>query len=109
MFESPASPHCETLQMEQARQALLKAARDHQLRLRQNYNQAAATLLWQVAHFAQTHQFKLMRAALKKQRTLIQRIVRDIERQAATHPHIKEGLADLVERVKRLCGAHTKG
>lgn len=88
--------------LEKSREALVKAAEENQLHLRQNYNRVAPALARQAGRYAHARQFKRMRRVIKKQRTLTGRIVRDIERQIEAKPQIKERLADLLANVKRI-------
>lgn len=88
--------------IEKAREALVKAAEENEIPLRQNYNRVAPTLARQAGRYAHARQYKRMRRVLRKQRTLAGRIVRDIERHIESRPRIKERLADLLIRAKRL-------
>ncbi len=88
--------------IEKAREALVKAAEENRLTLRQNYNRVAPVLARQAGRYAHARQFKRMRRTIKKQRTLAGRIVRDIERQIDGKPEIITKLAGLLCRVKRI-------
>ncbi|GAB1394879.1 IS5-like element IS1478 family transposase [Rhodocyclaceae bacterium] len=88
--------------IEKSREALVKAAEENQLSLRQNYNRVAPALARQAGRYAHARQFKRMRRTIKKQRTLAGRIVRDIERQIDGKPETSSKLADLLAKVKRI-------
>ncbi len=70
--------------LEKSRQHLVKLADKLDIPLRQNYNKVAPRIGVSVGRYAHAKQFKRMRAALKKQRTLVGRIWRDIDRKLAS-------------------------
>lgn len=88
--------------IEKSREALVKAAEENAILLRQNYNRVAPALARQAGRYAHARQYKRMKRTIKKQRTLTGRIVRDIERQIDDKPGIKARLADLLANVKRI-------
>src|SRR5471032_1092738 len=67
--------------LERARQHLVKLAAEAGLVLRQNYNREVPRLAVQVGRYAHAKQYKLMRASLKKLKTVVGRVWRDVERQ----------------------------
>ena len=67
--------------LERGRQHLVGLAEDLDITLRQNYNRTAPRLMRQVGRYAHARQYKRMRTGLKKQRTILGRIWRDISRQ----------------------------
>ena len=84
--------------LEGIRSKLIGLAKAAGLRLRQNYNREAPRLACQIGRYAHAKQFKRMRAALRHQKTLVGRVVRDIERQmqqlpAAWHEEMAHRLA----------------
>ena len=87
---------------ETSREALVKAAAEHQLNLRQNYNRVAQALAREAGRYANARLYKRMRRTIKKQRTVTGRIVRDIERQIEDKPRIQIKLASLLANVKRI-------
>lgn len=89
--------------LERGRQHLVKLADRLGLRLRQNYNRQAPRLAGQVGRYAHAKQYKRMRATLKKQRTLVGRVWRDIERQKeAIALEQRPRLESILGRVRRL-------
>ena len=66
--------------LETARLQLVKQAVRHGIVLRQNYNRVAPRLAIQAGRYAHAKQFKRMRRVLKFQRTILGRLIRDIER-----------------------------
>ncbi|KQQ44386.1 hypothetical protein ASF61_21860 [Duganella sp. Leaf126] len=68
--------------LEPARQHSVKLAAKAGLTLRQNYNREAPRLTVQVGRYAHAKQYKHMRASLKKLKTVVGRVWRDIERQS---------------------------
>lgn len=89
--------------LERGRQHLVKLADGLGLKLRQNYNRQAPRLASQIGRYAHAKQFKRMRATLKKQRTLVGRVWRDIERQKQALPAESLPRVDaMLGRVRRL-------
>jgi len=66
--------------LERARQHLVKLAAEAGLALRQNYNREAPRLAVQVGRYAHAKQYKRMRSSLKKLKTVVGRVWRDVER-----------------------------
>src|SRR5471032_3006769 len=72
--------------LERARQHLVKLAAEAGLTLRQNYNREAPRLAVQVGRYAHAKQYKRMRGSLKKLKTVVGRVWRDVERQMDKMP-----------------------
>ena len=68
---------------ERRRERLVKAAALHGLKLRQNYNREAPRLGLPIGRYAHAKQYKRMRKALRTLRSRVERVMRDVERQAA--------------------------
>ncbi len=68
------------------RKRLVKLCQQHGLSLRQNYNRVAKRLLRKIGGYAHAKQYKRMRRELKKLKTRVGRVVRDIERQLMHAP-----------------------
>lgn len=66
--------------LEKARQALVDAADQMGITLRQNYHRVAPKLVLQISRYAHAKQFKRMNKSLKKLRNIVGRVKRDIER-----------------------------
>jgi IS5 family transposase len=89
--------------LERARQHLVKLAAEAGLALRQNYNREAPRLAVQVGRYAHAKQYKRMRASLKKLKTVVGRVWRDVERQLDKIPNaLRDKASDLLAKAKRL-------
>lgn len=88
--------------LERARQQLVKLAAEGGLALRRNYNREAPKLAAQVGRYAHAKQFKRMRGMLKKLKTVVGRVYRDVERKPETVPDtLRPKATDLLAKVKR--------
>lgn len=67
--------------LERSREHLVKAAAEHGLKLRQNYNREAPRLAAQIGRYAHARQFKRMNKSLRTLRSRMGRVWRDIDRQ----------------------------
>ncbi len=81
------------------RQRLVAAARREGVRLRQSYARVGKRLLAQQSRYAHAKQWRRARRCTRKLRTILGRVVRDIERKL---PDPGEGLANLLALAKRL-------
>lgn len=89
--------------LERGRQHLVKLADRLGLKLRQNYNREAPRLAAQVGRYAHAKQHRRMRGALKKLRTLVGRVWRDIDRQQEKVDSMCQArTASILARVKRV-------
>jgi transposase, IS5 family len=89
--------------LNRGREHLVKLVADAGLTLRQNYNREAPKLAVKIARYAHAKQYKRMRSHLKKLKTLVGRVWRDVSRQLAKVPaHLKPKVADLLHKVERL-------
>jgi IS5 family transposase len=89
--------------LERARRQLVQLADEAGLTLRQNYNRTAPTLAVQVGRYAHARQYKRMRASLKKLKTVVGRVWRDVERQLDKAPEaLKQRGCELLAKVERL-------
>jgi len=84
---------------ERARERLAKAARERGIDLRQNYNRKAKKLLLQQSRYAHAKQMKRARKCTKSLKTILGRVMRDIERKCPT-PDTE--LFELLETAKRI-------
>lgn len=85
--------------LERIRIKLVKLAKDGGLKLRQNYNREAPRVAVQIGRYAHAKQFKRMRGSLRRLKSIVGRIVRDIERQIAAVP--AECRAELQHRLSQ--------
>jgi len=89
--------------LETSRQHLVKAAKAHGLRLRQNYNRCAPRLAVQVGRYAHAKQYKRMRRALRSLRSRVGRVHRDVQRQLHKLPEqARPKVQELLQRTGRI-------
>jgi len=86
--------------LEVARCKLVEAAQEENIALRQSYRRVAPHLARQAGRYAHARQYKRMRRVIKKQRTIVGRLIRDIERKAS--PEARERMASVLARAERL-------
>ena len=95
--------------LDKSRQHLVKAAEDHGLRLRQNYNRVAPRLAAQIGRYAHAKQFKRMRRAVRTLRTRVGRVHREVASQLHRLPEsAKAKVQDLLQRTGRILTQRTK-
>jgi IS5 family transposase len=70
--------------LETARQKLVDAAKDSGLDLKQTFEKEGRILRFKAGRYAHAKQFKRMGRMIKRQRTIVARIAREIERKAST-------------------------
>ncbi len=78
---------------------LVEAARQHGIQLRQSYIRVGKRAAVKVGRYAHAKQFKRMRRKLRKLRTYVGRLTRDIRRKTGT---IGEDLAAVLEKAERI-------
>lgn len=89
--------------LNRGRQQLVQLVAETGITLRQNYNRIAPKLAGQIARYAHAKQYRRMRNHLKKLKTLVGRVWRDVSRQLAQVPqHLKPKVTDLLRKVERL-------
>ena len=89
--------------LNRGRQQLVQLVAEAGITLRQNYNRIAPKLAGQIARYAHAKQYRRMRSHLKKLKTLVGRVWRDVSRQLAQVPqHLKPKVTDLLQKVERL-------
>lgn len=84
---------------DRAREKLVKAAKHRGISLRQNYNRKSKRLLWRQHRYAHARQMKRARKCVSKLKTLLGRVIRDIERKAG---FIDQELKSLLEISRRI-------
>lgn len=95
--------------LERSREHLVKAATQHGIRLRQNYNREAPRLAAQIGRYAHARQFKRMNKALRTLRSRVGRVWRDIDRQMdQVRETARASLQDLMARTKRILDQRPK-
>jgi len=88
--------------LEVARQKVVEAARQEAIPLRQSYARVGPELAIKAGRYAHARQFKRMRKVLRKQRTILGRLLRDIGRKGSLDA--LERLAPTLEKAERLRG-----
>ena len=86
--------------LEVARAKLAEQAAEAGIKLRQSYARVGPRLSHQAGRYAHARQFKRMRRVMRQQRTIVGRLLRDIDRKAT--PAQKEDLAETLHRAERL-------
>ena len=89
--------------LETARSKLVEAARDRGIELKQTYAKEGASLGFRASRYAHARQFKRMRRAIKRQRTIVGRLQREIERKAAALG-LRESLALTLAKARQVIG-----
>ncbi|MEO9101768.1 MAG: IS5 family transposase, partial [Burkholderiaceae bacterium] len=88
---------------------LVKAAEQHGIALRQNYNRVAPRLAAQIGRYAHAKQFKRMKQALRTLRSRVGRVQRDVARQFERLPERgRARVGDLLARTGRILAQRTK-
>ena len=100
--------------LEASRRALVKAAKGLGIQLKQTYAREGKRLRWKAGRYGHARQYRRMRKAIKRQRTITGRLLRDFERRLADVQMTQaqfEQLQTLFGRVRRILsqGKHTKG
>jgi IS5 family transposase len=86
--------------LNRGREQLVKLMAEAGIALCQNYNRVAPKLAGKIARYAQAKQYKRMRSHLKKLKTLVGRVWRDVSRQLSKAPeHLKPRITDLLHKV----------
>lgn len=85
-----------------ARERLVKLAAKNGIALRQNYNLVAKTLLRKISGYLHAKQMKRARKAIKHLRTIVGRVVRDVERKIGSSKNLSEIFTPILTQTKRL-------
>jgi IS5 family transposase len=82
---------------DKARKRLVKLATKNGIKLRQNYNLITKTLLRKISGYLHAKQMKRARRSIKHLKTIVGRVVRDVERKIKVNPEqkIRENLAEI--------------
>jgi IS5 family transposase len=89
--------------MQRARERLVRLAKEHGVRLRQSYARVGKIALIKHQRYAHAKQFKRANKALRRLRTMLGRVVRDIGRKIGGRPELAEVFAlplSLARRVR---------
>jgi IS5 family transposase len=94
--------------LEVARRKLVKLAVEEGLTLRQSYEREGAKLRRRAGGYAHAKQFKRLKRVLRRQRTVLGRLMRDIERKLEGHT-TRTPIRTFLERGQRLRSQSVKG
>ncbi len=89
--------------LETARAKLVEAAKDAVVDLKQTFAKEGKELGRKAGRYAQARQFKRVRRAIKRQRTIVGRLQREIDRKAsAIGQAVREALAKTLNKARRM-------
>ncbi|SMQ97294.1 IS1478 transposase [Xanthomonas fragariae] len=89
--------------LEVARKKLVLLAKRHSIGLRQSYARQGPALSRKAGRYAHARQFKRMRRVLRRQRTVLERLMRDIQRKLdQVNTGVRERIVVWLERAQRL-------
>ncbi len=91
-----------------ALQLLVKKARKFGVELRQSHTRLAKRAALKVGRYAHARQFKRMRRELKRLKTYLGRVFRDVSRKIADNPQLQQRFARLLGRIERLLAQQPK-
>ncbi|CAG0905596.1 unnamed protein product [Cyprideis torosa] len=94
---------------EVARRKVLAFARRNGISIKQSYARKGPAIARQIGRYAHAKQYKRMRRALKAQRTMLGRLIRDVDRQVAKRPDLKDGWRAIKAKAERLNDPPKKG
>lgn len=90
------------------RTRLVKLATKHGITLRQNYNLISKALLHQIGRYLHAKQMKRARKAIKRLKTILGRVARDIERKVSSSENLTEIFTPILNQTKRLLAQERK-
>ncbi len=88
--------------MHRARERLVRLAKKHGIMLRQSYVRVGKRALIKSQRYAHAKQFKRANKALRRIRTLLGRVIRDITRKTAARPELAEVFARPLSLARRV-------
>jgi IS5 family transposase len=91
-----------------ARERLVKLAAKNGITLRQNYNLVAKTLLRKISGYLHAKQMKRARKVIKHLKTIVGRVVRDVERKIGSSKNLVEIFTPILDQTKRVLAQQRK-
>jgi IS5 family transposase len=92
-----------------ARRKLVKLAKQAGIPLKQTFEREGKGLRWKASGYAHAKQFKRLRSTIKRQRTVLGIVIREIERKAiAAGTVLTSAMIALLERAKRIYAQQPK-
>jgi IS5 family transposase len=89
--------------LETARAKLVEAAKDAGIELKQTFAKEGQHLSHKAGRYAHARQFKRMRRAIKRQRTIVGRLQREIDRKAsAIGAAVRDALGETLNKARRI-------
>ena len=89
--------------LETARSKVVQAAKANGIELKQTYAKEGQLLGYKAGRYAHARQFKRMRKTIKRQRTIVGRLQREVARKMSTLSQaVQEALAHTLDKAKRL-------
>ncbi len=89
--------------LETARAKLVSAAQDAGIELKQTFAREGRLLRFKAGRYAHARQFKRMRRAIKRQSTVVGRLVREIERKASVLSNaVRQTLGEALAKARRI-------
>ena len=85
---------------DRARERLVKVAKERNVELRQNYNRVAKRLLLMSHRYAHARQMKRARKCTRKLRTILGRVIRDMDRKVPFKDESLRKLLDVAQRIQ---------
>lgn len=85
-----------------ARVLLVVLAKKHGIKLRQSYVRLGKQALFKAANYGRARQMKRSRKEMRKLKTYLGRVYRDVQRQLEKAPELRPVFADLLGRVEKL-------
>lgn len=85
-----------------ARERLVKLAAKNGITLRQNYNLTTKTLLRKISGYLHAKQMKRARRAIKHLKTIVGRVVRDVERKIGSSANLAEIFTPILNQSRQL-------
>ncbi|MBU6473988.1 MAG: IS5 family transposase [Alphaproteobacteria bacterium] len=94
--------------LQRAREILVRLAAKHGVRLRQSYRRVGKFALIKHQRYAHAKQFKRANRALKKLKTYLGRVIRDIVRKIADDDGLKKTFAPMLSRASAVLHQHQR-
>lgn len=89
--------------LEIARNKLVEAAKETGVALKQTFAKEGRRLAFQAGRYAHARQFKRMRRSIKRQRTIVGRLCRELERKAdALGQSVRQALSETLNKAARI-------
>lgn len=95
--------------LEVARRKIAEAAKAHGIALKQSYAKEGRELARKAGRYAHAKQYRRMHGAIKRQRTILGRLVRDIGRKTGLAQGIQKALDPLLARAHRIAAQSRRG